>query len=550
MGFAKSAVTCGRLAWRRQVEKRFLPREFPLRAEAGRGYAPRVTSSLTRAIASWAEAAPDETALVSGNLSFTRAEWATRSARLAGLLRSLGLASDGRVAILGQNSHRHVESLFAAMWAGGIAVPLNWRLAVPELVDTARDCEPTVVFADAEFADKAAAMAAAVPSIRTVVLEADHERLLAAAQPVPDAGRHDDDVACLIYTGGTTGRAKGVMLTHTNLVANVENASRIVPLGRETVHLHCGALFHLSALWRMFAVTLLGGRHVLLPRFEVDLVLDAIEAQRVSAAAFVPTMMAALLDSPRFGPGKLESLRVITYGASPVSESLLERLMVALPRCGLYQGYGMTETSPVVTFSTPADHVPGHPHLRSCGRPVPNVEVRIADAEDRELPAGTVGEVQLRGATVMKGYWRQPELTAATLRGGWMRTADAGYLDADGYLYIVDRLKDMVVTGGENVYSSEVENAIASHPAVAACAVFGIPDAKWGEAVHAVVVPREGSALTAAAIQEHCRARIAAYKCPKSVELRSEPLPLSAVNKVLKAPLRAKWWAGQERHVA
>ncbi len=509
-----------------------------------------MSRSLTRAISAWAQSDGSEIAIVADGVSFTRQEWAARTARLAGLLRGRGLAADGRVAILGQNSHRHIQALYASMWAGGIAVPLNWRLALGELVATVRDCEPAVLIADAQFAQQAAALAAAVPSIRSVIVEGEYEGLLAAAPCVPDAGRHDDDVACLIYTGGTTGHAKGVMLTHTNLVANVENASRVVPLGRDTVHLHCGALFHLSALWRVFAVSLLGGRHVVLPRFEADSVLDAIESQRITAAAFVPTMLAALLDSPRFTPARLQSLRIITYGASPVSESLLERLMRALPHCGLYQGYGMTETSPVVTFSTPADHQSGHPHLRSCGRPVPGVQVRVMDSQQRLAPAGSVGEIELQGATVMKGYWRQPQLTATALRDGWMHTGDAGYLDADGYLYIVDRLKDMVVTGGENVYSSEVENAIASHPAVDACAVFGIPDAKWGEAVHAVVVPRAGCMLTPADIQAHCRARIAAYKCPKSVELRSEPLPLSAVNKVLKAPLRAKWWAGHPRKVA
>jgi len=197
----------------------------------------------------------------------------------------------------------------------------------------------------------------------------------------------------------------------------------------------------------------------------------------------------------------------------------------------------------------PGDHTPGNPRLRSAGKPLPQVEVRIVDPEDREVPTGAVGEIHVRGATVMQGYWRQPELTAQALRGGWLRTGDAGRFDADGYLYIVDRLKDMVVTGGENVYCSEVENAIASHPAVAECAVFGIPDEKWGEAVHAVVVAKPGHALSATDVQDHCRSLIAAYKCPKSVELRAEPLPLSAINKVLKAPLRAKWWAGKVRNV-
>lgn len=505
--------------------------------------------SLTRPIREWSESAGDEVALVSAGGGFTWREWASRIARLAAVLRQDGVQSGERVAILGQNSHRHMESLYAGMWAGGISVPLNWRLALPELIDNARDCEPTILIADAGFEDQAAAVAAAVPSIRALLRERDYETRLASAVPVPDAGRQNDDVACLIYTGGTTGRPKGVMLSHGNLVANVENATGVVPFDRNTVHLHCGAMFHLSALWRVFAVTLCGGRSVVLPRFAAGDVLRAIKEHHVSAAAFVPTMIAALLDSPDFSMERLASLRIITYGASPVSEALLERMMQALPQCGLYQGYGMSETSPAVTFSTPHDHTLGNPRLRSAGKPLPNIELRIVDSDDRPVPVGTVGEIHVRGATVMKGYWRQPELTAQALRGGWMRTGDAGRLEADGYLYIVDRLKDMVVTGGENVYCSEVENAIASHPAVAECAVFGIPDERWGEAVHAVVVPRPGQALCAIDVQEHCRTRIASYKCPKSVELRVEPLPLSAVNKVLKAPLRAKWWAGKARNV-
>lgn len=508
------------------------------------------TDSLTHAIGRWAQARADRVALVDGATSLTWAGLERRVATLATVLRERGLDEGGRVAVLGQNSHRLVESLHAAMWAGGIAVPLNWRLAPAELADLVRDCEPTVLIADDEFAAQARALAEASPSIRSVILQKDHEAVLASARPSPDRGRHGDDVAFIIYTGGTTGRAKGVMLSHANLMANVENCTRILPLDGDTVHLHCGAMFHLSALWRVFAVMVLGGRHVVLPRFEVEAVLTAIGEHRISAAAFVPTMMAALLDSPSFTQDKLTSLRVITYGASPVSDALLERLMKVLPGCGLFQGYGLTETSPAVTFSTPADHTPGNPRMRSCGRPVPGVEVRIAGAGDEALPAGVVGEIQLRGKTVMLGYWKQEALTRQTLRGGWMRTADAGRMDEDGYLYIVDRLKDMIVSGGENVYSSEVENVIASHPAVAACAVFGIPDERWGEAVHAVVVPVAGSNLRAEEVQAHCRQRIAGYKCPKSVELRTEPLPLSAVNKVLKAPLREKWWAGRERKVA
>lgn len=506
--------------------------------------------SLTGAIGRWASSRGTEVAIVDGGVAWTWAQWATRIASLAAVFRFHGLTPGARVAILGQNSHRVIEAMYAALWAGGIAVPLNWRLAPPELAELGRDCEPFLLVAEEEFEDQARALEASVPSLHGVIRQRDYESLIASAEPIADAGRGDGDVAFLVYTGGTTGRPKGVMLTCTNLVMNARNSVAILPFDNGIVHLHCGAMFHLSALWRVLAITLLGGRHVVLPRFEVNTVLDAIDRHRVTAAGFVPTMMAALLNSPNFSQEKLASLRVITYGASPASDALLERLTRVLPGCGLYQGYGMTETSPVVTFLTPDDHTPGNPRLRSCGRPVPGVHVRIVDASGHPAPAGAVGEILVRGDTVMKGYWRQPELTRQALADGWMHTGDAGRLDEDGYLYIVDRLKDMIVTGGENVYSYEVENAIASHPAVAECAVFGIPDDKWGEAVHAVVVPKRGAALDSDSLLAHCRARIASYKCPKSMEMRAEPLPLSAVNKVLKAPLRAKWWAGKERNVA
>ncbi|NYT63558.1 long-chain fatty acid--CoA ligase [Alcaligenaceae bacterium] len=506
--------------------------------------------SLTKVINQWDKTRNTAIALVDGSVELTWGNFANRVASLASIFQARGIKQGERVAVLGQNSHRLIETLYGALWAGGVAVPLNWRLATPELIELCHDCEPTLLVVDEDFKDQAQTLAQLVPSIRSVIHQHDYESLVASGVPVSDAGRSNDDVAFLIYTGGTTGRPKGVMITHSNLIANFENCLAILPFDEKTVHLHCGALFHLSALWRVVSVTLLGGQHIVLPRFEVEPVLDAIERYQITAAAFVPTMMAALLDSPNFTQEKLSSLRAITYGTSPVSDTLLLRLMQALPACGLYQGYGMTETSPVVTLLTPNDHKPGNPRLRSCGQAVPGVEVRIADASDALLPQGTVGEIQLRGATVMKGYWQLSELTNQTLRGGWMHTGDAGYFDEQGYLYIVDRLKDMIVSGGENIYSFEVENAIASHPDVAECAVFGIPDEKWGEAVHAVVVPKANVLLDTASVSAHCRARIASYKCPKSIEVRLEPLPLSAVNKVLKASLRTKWWSGQERNIA
>jgi long-chain acyl-CoA synthetase len=280
-------------------------------------------------------------------------------------------------------------------------------------------------------------------------------------------------------------------------------------------------------------------------------VLNAIARDKVTVATFVPTMLSMLLELPDLDSYDLSSLRMITYGASPMPEALLTECMKRFPAVRFGQSYGMTELSPVATILGPEDHLPDAPkrRLRSAGRPIWSAEVRVVDEKDCELPFGKVGEIVVRGPMVMQGYWNKPELSAETLRGGWMHTGDSGYFETDGYLYIADRIKDMIISGGENVYSTEVENAICSHPGVLQCAVIGIPDARWGEAVHAVVVQRPTVSLTGADIIAHCRGLIAGYKCPRSVDIRDEALPLSSVNKINKVELRAPFWNAQARQV-
>jgi long-chain acyl-CoA synthetase len=263
----------------------------------------------------------------------------------------------------------------------------------------------------------------------------------------------------------------------------------------------------------------------------------------------VPTMIGLCMASAKYAPERLSSLRRLVYGASPMPEAVLDRLQKDLPDLELIQGYGMTEGCSTLTLLLPEDHRPGSPHLRSVGRPVLGSRVSIQDESGRVLPRGEIGEVCARGGQMMREYWNKPDATAEAFRGGWYHTGDAGYLDADGYLFLVDRVKDMIVSGGENVYSAEVESAISTHPAVAQVAVIGIPDEKWGEAVHAVVVPHPGAEVSAEAIIAHARASIAGYKVPKSVEFRSEPLPLSGAMKVLKRELRAPYWEGRDKSI-
>jgi len=291
---------------------------------------------------------------------------------------------------------------------------------------------------------------------------------------------------------------------------------------------------------------------VIVPFFDELQILQAIQQHRVNELFLVPTMIKRLIEHPRFSEFDLSSLRLVGYGAAPIDATLLEQAMERLPAGAEFsQAYGMTELSPTIISMGDAEHRPGPQRerlLRAAGKPLPIAEVRVVDAQDQELPAGQVGEICARGPMTMLGYWNRPEESAAALKGGWMHTGDMGYFDEDGYLYVVDRLKDMIVSGGENIYSAEVENAIAQLPQVSMCAVIGVPDEEWGERVHAVVVLREGQSLNADAIMAHCRERIAAYKCPRSVEFCGE-LPLSAAGKLQKFQLRAPYWQGKNRSI-
>jgi long-chain acyl-CoA synthetase len=308
-------------------------------------------------------------------------------------------------------------------------------------------------------------------------------------------------------------------------------------------------MFHAASMGGTLGIPISGALSTFVPAFQPQATLDAIERHRVTWTVMVPTMIGMLLAHPDFRPERLASLDQVTYGASPMPVALIERLLALYPSLKLTQGYGMTEASAVLTFLSADDHRRGDDVLRSAGRPMPGVAVTIQDEKGNVLPQGETGEVCARAGNFMIEYWKRPKETAEAFRGGWYHTGDAGYVDAEGYLFLVDRVKDMIVTGGENVYSSEVENAIGSHPAVDQVAVIGIPDEKWGEAVHAIVVLKAGATATPDELIAHARASIAGYKVPKSVELRTEPLPLSGAMKVLKRDLRKPYWEGKERSV-
>lgn len=509
--------------------------------------------SLTQAIRRAVAIRPDQVAVIDAAARFTWRQFADRVAHLAAAFIELGVQPGDRIVLLALNSHRTLECFYAAMWAGAVIVPLNHRLGLGEIVAQTNDCSPSAVVLGPDFVHLADALGTGPDGQpRTLIHSADGpapagfaacEDLIAGHEPVPDAGRSGDDLACLLYTSGTTSAAKGVMLSHANFCANTANVVPELAMDETTVHLHHGPLFHVASAARLFSTTHVAGTHVFLPRFVASEVIAEIARTGVTHATFVPTMFRMMLDEPSLMTTDLSSLRYVSYGSAAMPEPLLREFMAALPGVRMLQSYGMTELSPVVTILGWRDHLPeaaDSGRLRSAGRPAMLAEVAVVDAEDRPVPSGTHGEVVARGPMVMQGYWNRPDLTADALRGGWMHTGDIGHFDEAGYLYVVDRLKDMIITGGENVWSQEVENALSSHPAVAQCAVIGKPDPHWGEAVHAVVNLREGMSASAEELIAHCRSLIAHYKCPRSVDLRDKPMPLSGANKILKSELRAE----------
>jgi long-chain acyl-CoA synthetase len=499
---------------------------------------------------------PTRAATVFENRTRTYAEVIDRVARLAAGLNAMGAKPGERIALLGLNSDAYFEAYYAILWAGCVAVPCNTRWAPAEHRAALEDCEPCLLLLDQHFVPMLDELPATLRErtlfIGDVRQPGNAEELITASQPAPDYCGSDDMPAAIFYTGGTTGIAKGVVLSHDNLIINFLAGAALETYGQECVFLHVAPMFHLADALMLFGLTLLAGTHVILPRFDPALVVETIERCNVNSLLLVPTMIGVLDQFLREPPKTLAQVRRLTYGASPISESLMKRALQMFPNARIVQAYGQTELSPVATFLLHENHVGTESHrakLRSAGRAIPGVELRIVDAELKILRTGEVGEILVRGPNVMQGYWRKPELTAATIVDGWVRTGDAGYLDAEGFLFLVDRVKDMIVSGGENVYSAEVENALAQHPAILECAVIGVPDDRWGERVHAVLRFRPGNVATEEELTVHCNRLIANYKRPRSFEFRKEPLPLSGAGKILKVELRKQHWGSTGRAV-
>ncbi len=486
------------------------------------------------------------------------AEFERYTAQIANGLLGLGVKQGERIAYLGKNSDRFYEILFGAARMGAVLAPVNWRLALPEMMHILEDAGARILFVAPPFYARAQELARACPELRTVfALEEDEAGFLSyetwrrqQLARAPSFCPNGSDTVVQLYTSGTTGLPKGVELTHDNLTTQLRLAGEIgmADYAQGEVTLIAMPVFHIAGVAMGLFSLAQGARGYVLAEADAEKILALIAEQQVNYAFIVPAVIQAMLLSPRAASTDFSSLKLITYGASPISDSVLGRAKSVFG-CDFLQLYGLTETTGGVCWLPPKDHVAGSMRLRACGIAYPETEVRVVDAQGRSLGPREVGEVVIRSKLVMKGYWNKPEATRAALGNGWFHSGDAGYFDADGYLYIYDRVKDMIVSGAENVYPAEVENALFSHPAVADVAVIGVPDDKWGEAVKAIVVVKPGMTLGAEELSQYARTRIAGYKVPKSYDFVAA-LPRNASGKVLKRELRAPYWEGRGRQIA
>jgi long-chain acyl-CoA synthetase len=507
---------------------------------------------------------PDHEMFVAGDERRSWGEEYGAACRVAQALVRDGLGVGDRVAFLDRNGIAYFDVLFGGSFIGAVNVAVNWRLAPSEMAAIIHDSQASVLVVHPDYLPALAHMDSRLPAVRRVVVLGDaaacsDERAVSFDQWVAGCPREDpghvgapDEVSMQLYTSGTTGLPKGVMLTNANLSTALREAGETFHIGDDTVSLVAMPLFHIGGSgWALCAMSR-GGRSIILRDVDPALLLRLIETERITEMFLVPAVLMALLATPGLATTDLSSLRLIFYGASPISEDVLVKCLAAFG-CGFVQVYGMTETTGAITSLSFEDHDPDGPRqglLRSAGKPHETVELRVVDPDTgTDAALGAVGEVWTRSAYNMAGYWAKPDETAATIDGeGWLRTGDAGYFDAAGYLYLHDRIKDMIVSGGENIYPAEVENVLLSHPDVVDAAVIGVPDDRWGETVKAIVVLAPGAAFDEEGVIGHCRESLAHYKCPTSVET-ADALPRNPSGKILKRELRAPYWAGQERAI-
>jgi long-chain acyl-CoA synthetase len=502
---------------------------------------------------------PDHPALVLGDRRQSWAELYERCKRVAAGLAAAGVGSQDRVAFLDKNGMEHFEVFFGASLLNAVCVDVNWRLAAPEVEYIVNDSQAKVLVVGPDFVPILDAIASNLTNVSRILVIGGHAPFedydsWVAQHPAEDPGVGSglDDVAFQLYSSGTTGRPKGVMLTNANFFSLLPMAKDIWELTPESVNLVAMPLFHIGGGGWAVAGMYNGCTSVIVRDLDPAGLVQMIGEERITHAFLVPAVLQFMLMVPGVDEADYSSLEVFVYGASPISEAVLARCVKNFG-CKFWQAYGLTETTGAVVNLPPEDHDPDGPNkhrLRSCGIAGPGVELRIVDTDTlEEMPTGEVGEIWIRSPQVMKGYWNLPEETAKAITAdGWFRSGDAGYLDEDGYLFIHDRVKDMIVSGGENVYPAEVENVLMAHPGIADVAVIGVPDEKWGETAKAMVVKAAGSDVTEQEIIDFARERLARFKCPTSVDW-VDALPRNPSGKILKKDLRAPYWEGRTRNV-
>jgi acyl-CoA synthetase (AMP-forming)/AMP-acid ligase II len=482
---------------------------------------------------------PNRTALASDGKHSTFHELHERVAAIAGALKQHGFKTGDRLALLLPNEPDYIDLVYACAWLGLIAIPLNTRLSVKEIDGILTDAQPQGLIRHSSLP----APTVQVPRERVL----DQRPLELEKKFLPAPIYDPDALLALIYTSGTTGQPKGVEIRHSNILENLYHTSFWFPLEEGAVHLHAAPIFHIADFPFMFAAPAFGVCQVTIPKFNPLAFCETVQRGRITHTVLVPTMINMLTQFPQLKEYDLTSLQHLGYGGSPMAPELVHRTRQVLPNVKLVQVYGLSETG-FLTGLLDREHT--EDKLTSCGRPCVGIDIRVVDQSGNEVKTGKTGEFVARGANVMRGYWNNAEETDRAFRNGFFRTGDVGYQDADGYFYILDRLKDMIVTGGENVYSGEVEAVIYNNPAVREVAVFGIPDPKWGEIVKACVVLKPGTTLTEDELIAYSRRSLANYKVPRVVEFSETELPKSGSGKILKKVLRDPAWARQERAVA
>jgi long-chain acyl-CoA synthetase len=501
----------------------------------------------------------DAPIMVYGDRTITWGEMNGRAGRVAQALLAEGVGADDRVAFIDKNGPEYFEVLFGGGMINAVNVNVNWRLAPPEVEYIVNDAEARVLFVGPDFIRTAEEIEGRLTTVKKIVALGEHDRYesyeswIAHHQPSdPGTPSGPDDVALQLYTSGTTGLPKGAMLTNHNFTAVMDELGTKWSLTADSITPVCMPLFHIGgAGWALIGMWK-GAKSVLFREFNPLEILEAFDTHHFTNGLFVPAMLQFLCAVPHAAEHDYSALRSIVYGASPITNDVLVKSMQTF-QCDFIQVYGLTETTGAITQLNPEDHDPQGPKaylLRSAGKPYPWVEMKIVDAATgNEQPRGEVGELWTKSRQNMKGYWNKPEANAATFTDdGWLKTGDAGYMDEDGFVFLTDRVKDMIVSGGENVYPIEIENVLSHHPAVADVAVIGVPDDRWGETVKAVVVKAEGAEVTDTDLIDFCRDKLAGYKRPTSVDF-AEVLPRNPSGKLLKRELREPYWKGRERNI-